>query len=121
MKRFFHVNVRNQHWRKDALNCFAYLDVISNLDTKAEFRPDTIELKWKGTWMANVRIGAHASRKFDALWFPHQLPLQPAFNVLSDWTGYHFMIQQPGRYHLTFAVVSQNFVPARKTFYLELN
>ena len=118
-QRSFHIAVRNHHWRKAALNCFAYLDVILDLDTKEESRPDTIEIKWTGTWLPNVRIGPQASRKFDALCFPHQPPLNARFITLSDWTKYHYKIEKPGRHQVTFSVVSQNFAPASKSFVLE--
>jgi hypothetical protein len=119
VRRYYHIAVWNPHHRKAALNCFAYLDEIVNLGTGEEIRPETIELKWAGTLLSNVRIGSQSYRKLDAFWLPHRPPLTPGFNVLSDSTAYLFNIGKPGKHRLTYSVVSQNFAPVSKSFILE--
>jgi hypothetical protein len=117
--RYFHIATRNNHGRKSALNCFAYLERADNLRTNQPVPLETIEFKWAGTVLPNVRIAPQAARRFDALWFVHANPIQLAFNVFADSTEYYPKLQGPGSYRLTFAVVSGNFAVARKPFLLE--
>jgi hypothetical protein len=40
MRRFYHIAVRNNHHRKAALYCYAYLDEVLNLGTNKLRTPD---------------------------------------------------------------------------------
>ncbi len=119
--RHFHVAVRNNHVRKPALNCFVYLESAKDLTNQAPIPLETIEFKWAGCPVSvpNVRIGPRASRRFDGPKFVLMNPPQLAFNVITDSTDYLPPIRNPGRYELTFAVVSENFQTVRRTFRLE--
>jgi len=119
VSHFFHISVRNNHHRKTALGIFAYLESITNLQTQKLQRPETIELKWAGTPLPAVPIGPETSRKFDALCIPHVVPLKPFFATVSDSTQFSITIDTPGRYRLTYSLVSQNFPVATKNFVLE--
>jgi hypothetical protein len=53
---YYHINVRNLHWREAATNCYAYLDKVIDLSTGREIEHYTCELKWEGTMQSAVRI-----------------------------------------------------------------
>jgi hypothetical protein len=118
-RRYFHIAVRNHQHRKAAFGSLAYLDAVLDLETGQEIRPETVELKWAGTYLSSVRIGPNSFRKLDAFWMPRRPPLNPGFNVLSDSTAYFLDLKKQGRYQLTYSVVSQNFSTATRNFIME--
>ncbi len=125
LRRFYHIAVNNLHHRKAAMNCSVYLDAILDLNSNKLTHPNTIEFKWAGTGLPGVRIGPSSSRKFDACWFEHilvgmKIVPQLGFNVLTDSTDYIPKIKTPGKYQLTFSVVSQDFPPQSANFMLEV-
>lgn len=117
--RHYHISVRNNHWRKQALECFAYLETAEDLRTGRQIPLETIEFKWGGSTLPSVRIAPLASRRFDTFQFTHTNPINIGFKLFTDSTEYIPHISNPSRYKLTFAVLSQNFEPARESFVLE--
>jgi hypothetical protein len=119
MAKYFHVNVRNHHREKLALNCCVYLEsVIKRPDTNIELK--TIEFKWAGTQFPSVGIAAGTSRVFDALQIRHAQPNNVLFEVHTDSSTYIPRIpQEIGEYELSY-VTSENFPPARRRFILDL-
>jgi hypothetical protein len=125
--RPFHIQVENLHHRKDARNCFAYLDGVfdlnSNQDIYANEKWETVEFKWAHTSLAAVRIAPKSHRYFDAVWLfqnPNASIEMSFFNYLApSQTDYYPHALKPGKYRLTFAVVSDNFVVARRSFAFE--
>jgi hypothetical protein len=120
MAKYFHINVRNHHREKLALNCCVYLEsAIRRPDTNIELK--TIEFKWAGTPYPSVGIAAGASRTFDALQIMHAQPNNVLFQVHTDSSTYMPRIPQDlGEYELSFLVTSENFPPARRRFILNL-
>src|SRR5882724_3646103 len=116
--RHFFIQVLNNHHRKVALNCYAYLDTVLNLDSGQKTQTETIEFKWSGYTLPNARIGPNSSRRFDAFQFPLQQPDEIQFKVFTDSLEYYpcRFVNGPGRYQLTFSVVSDNFLTARQDF-----
>lgn len=119
MRRFYHISVRNNHHRKAALYCYAHLDAVLNLGTNKLARPKTIEFKWAGTPLPCVRIGPSTVRDFDGVDFMVTTPIQPKFWPITDSPDYMPRLGGPGKYRLSFSVVSQNFGAVTGDFILE--
>jgi hypothetical protein len=119
MRRFYHVAVRNNHHRKAALHCYAYLDSITDMATNKVTTPKTVEVKWAGTPLPGVRIGPKALREFDAVNFFLTSPMQTMFFLITDSPDYLPGLQGMGKYRLTFSVVSQNFGTTTSDFVVE--
>jgi hypothetical protein len=126
--RPFHIKVDNLHHRKDARNCFAYLDEVVDLNSNRSISKnekwETVEFKWAGTRLASVRIAPKPSyRNFDAVWLfvnqQQQIGMGFFDSVVPALTDYFPHQLRPGRYRLTFVVVSDNFSPVRKNFIFE--
>jgi hypothetical protein len=121
--RPFHISVENLHHRKDARNCCAYLDEVVDLNSSQSIKWSTAEFKWERTRLAYVRIAPKSYRNFDAAWLfeNHDKRIEMGFfnPVVPPATDYYPYQLYPGRYRLTFSVVSDNFVPVRKNFIFE--
>lgn len=118
--RYFHIEVRNKHDRKAAVACFAYLEKAEkSFPQNINIHLETIEFKWAGSTLPSVRIGPNSSRRFDAFWFADVVPIGLQFNLFTDSLDFAPRINEPGRYRLTFAVVSENFADARQSFAFE--
>jgi hypothetical protein len=120
MGKCFHVNVRNRHREKLALNCCVYLEsAIKRPDTNIPLK--TIEFKWAGTKLPSVGIAAGTTRLFDAFFILHAQPNNVLFQVHTDSTEYiPRMPQDVGEYELSYLVTAENFPPARGRFILDL-
>jgi hypothetical protein len=116
MAKCFHVNVRNHHREKLALNCCVYLEsAIKYPDTNIPQK--TIELKWAGTRWPSVGIAARTSRLFDAFHILYAQPTNVLFQAHTDSTEYIPRIPQDvGEYVLSYLVTAENFPPARRRF-----
>lgn len=123
--RYFQIRVNNNHARKPALGCFVYLESIEDLQLDQRVDVETVELKWSGSSLADVRIGPRASRRFDAFQFPIVPPDSIdgiKFSLHTDSTQFiPWQVAMPGKYGLVYTVVSENFPVARGTFTLEFN
>ena len=119
MRRFYHIAVRNLHHKKAALYCYVYLDAILNLGTNNLTRPKTVEIKWAGTRLSGVRIGPNSVRELDAVNFFLPSPIQPMFWPITDSPEYYPRLVDPGKYCLSFSVVSQNFGTTTRDFIFE--
>ena len=125
--RPFHIQVENLHHRKDARNCFTYLDGVIDLNTNRDIyhneKWETVEFKWAHTSMAAVRIAPKSHRYFDVAWLfenPTGNIEMAFFNHLAHSpTDYYPHALKSGKYRLTFSVVSDNFVTVRKSFTFE--
>jgi len=119
LRRFYHIAVRNNHHRKAALSCHAYLDAVLNLSTNELTTPKTVEFKWAGTPLPGVRIGPTAVREFDVINFVLSSPIMPEFWPLADSPDYYPRMGGPGKYRLSFSVVSLNFGTITSDFIFE--
>jgi hypothetical protein len=118
-----HILVRNLHNRKAARNCLGYLDQVVDCRTGEVVSKDwaTAEFKWAGTQLAGVRIAEEAHRLLDAAWFAFKNDrcfYEMWFAVAATTDRYPYWLR-PGRYQLTFRVVSDNFADAVRDFSLE--
>jgi len=118
---YFHIRVRNLHSRKSALNCYVYLAQAIDLSTNTPIPVPTIELKWAGIMRPNALILSGSWRDFDALLIDHEDPRRARFNVFADSPHFEPRIEHCTDVELTYAVVSQNFLPARITCRLHLD
>jgi hypothetical protein len=119
---YFHIDVRNRHRTKLAINCYVYLEKATRLSpSREEFPLRTVEFKWTGAVIPSVGIGPHSERSFDAFFLLNDEPTTVRFNALTDSWEFHKALQGEGEYELAYLVMSENFPPARGTFKLNLS
>jgi hypothetical protein len=120
--RCFFVGVCNRHRSKTALNCCAYLEKVSALDTGSDIPAQIVEFKWEGYLLPNAHVHAKTVRRFDAFWVLHEDPTQVLFN--SPFCDASPFLPNIGgadsQYRLTYSVLSDNFPPARRSFVLKI-
>jgi hypothetical protein len=113
---YYHINVRNLHWRKPATNCYAYLDKVINLETGEDIPLYTCELKWEGTKQSGVRIQPKGYRGLDAFVVVMSEPRELLLMPQTDAQNYihHFK----GKTHLetTYVVCNDQFRDVKQTF-----
>ena len=122
-RRFYYVDVHNMHHSKTATNCYAYLEsVVKQGNAPTEIPFNSVELKWSGYTLPNAHILPSAARPFDALAIFHRAPVEPALVTFSDSLAFGFArIDSAGEYEFRYAVVSDNFPIARRSFVLSLS
>jgi len=119
--RFFHIRVHNRYRTKTALNCYAYLEKASALDSDSDIPLRPVEFKWEGYILPNAHIHAKTVRRFDAFWILHEDPTQLQFNPFCD--AWPFLPKIGGansQYKLTYLVLADNFPPARRSLVLKI-
>jgi hypothetical protein len=118
----FHVQVRNQHSDKVALNCSGYLERIVKLpNVEIELPDEKLECKWAATAMPRISIPARSARKYDAAQIRYIDPVIVSFPTITDSPGYTPTIPyEPGRYELSYLVTSDNFPVKRGIFILDV-
>jgi hypothetical protein len=113
---YYHIHVRNLHWRKPATNCYAYLDKVINLDTDEEIKLYTCELKWEGAKQSGVRIQPEGYRGLDAfvivLSEPRELLLMPQ----TDAQNYIHHFKGKTHLEITYVLCSDQFPDVKSTF-----
>ena len=106
----FHIKVMNQHWRKTAYGCRAFLSNVKHNATGVEFKTRSFELKWTGTKVPDVTITQGRSRSFDAFEIDPETPTRLKCSMShADTEKVWSSITEPGEYELTLIVTSQNF------------
>jgi hypothetical protein len=118
--RYYQVEVLNQHRRKAARNCFAYIQRIMNTATGEIIRPQTVELKWHAYTFPSVVIAPESSRVFDAFYVFHQTNVQLQFSQFTDTNFVAPDVSAPGEFEFKFAVLSDNFAPVAAKLRLHL-
>jgi hypothetical protein len=118
----FHVAVENQHWRKPALDCRAYINRVENLDNGTSIPFQKFELKWAGTKVPNVTIMPGEQRSFDAfcIWKDNLTKLKWKDFSFTDTEKVCPQIDKAGKYLIEYLVTSFNFKPKTTTFELHL-
>lgn len=124
LSTFYHVNVKNLHYRKIANNCYGYITQIIDLDTGKPYSKKplkTTELKWAGFTRPNATIVYKKPRDIDVFFVvEEEIPPIIRFNTLTDSDEYRYIINDEGNYSIEILIVSDNFRPEKKTFYLHL-
>jgi len=111
--RFYHLTVQNLNAFKIALNCYAYMEAIKDLQKDLNISFRTTELKWAGYTLPNAAIMPQSDRELDAVKIFHHSPQEVHFSSFSD-SGYFMRpINGPGEFELDYVVISENFSPAR--------
>ncbi|QRF74592.1 hypothetical protein Thermo_00075 [Thermoplasmatales archaeon] len=119
--RFFHVAVRNNHKRRIARNCYAFLISLKNDATGEEYIKQSSELKWRGYNEPFASILPQTYRKFDGFWV---MKKQPDFLMLSAFLDSTRLIPRiKGQISLIaeYLVVSENFKTTKGTFVIKLD
>jgi len=119
--RFFHIKVRNRHRDRIATNCYVYLEKATKLDPSTEIPLQTVELKWRGYMLPNAHILPQTTRDFDAFFIFHDAPEMLQFQSFTDASDFIPQIGGAGRYELRYVVVSDNFLPVRGVFTVDLS
>lgn len=114
--RFFHIDVKNLHQRKTALNCYAYLEKVYDVQNKKDISIRTVEFKWAGYVIPYASIMPKSFRSIDAFFVSHVAPTQMMFNIYTDSSQFVPRIIGPGEYDFTYLVVSENFLPVSRKF-----
>ena len=116
--RYFHLEVKNEHFSKTSFNTYAYLERIVDLRSGKPVDLKLVEFKWRGVVFPNVVIPYQSSREFDAFRVYHDSPSQLHLGAFTD-SPDHMKALGPGDYELTFVVHSQNFGVSRSIFRLQ--
>jgi hypothetical protein len=115
---YYHLRVKNLHWRKPATNCYAYLDKVTDLLKQQDIEIYTCELKWEGTLQSDVRIQPRGQRGLDAFTIvlsdPRELRLMPR----TDAANYIQRFFGPTQLEITYVVCSDQFPDAKDTFHV---
>lgn len=124
-KRYFHIQVRNLHRRKSAINCSVYLEKIFDTLKHVEIPIETTGFKWLNSTSLNSAIAPMSYRKFGAFWIYHTCSLKHlSFKGLTDTSEDIFDLSSPVGFEdleLTYLVISNNFRPIIKTFVLHID
>ena len=125
MRRWYHIEVKNIHYKKIALDCVAYLESSKNVLTGDEKQSTPVEFKQRGVNVPRTIIRPRYTRGLDAFFVPHEAPDRVYFGInrsLVDFTGLYeeYSLNGPGKFELTLVVYSINFSPIRRTFLLDI-
>ncbi len=121
MKRFFHLGVKNKHMLKLALNCFVYLQRITDLKSGDNIPVRWVELKWAGYTMPNAAIAPGTIREFDAGKVRHTAPGRWLFSAHTDSPRFWTTIDGPGLFEVVYVVHSDAFGTEKSAFRLTLS
>lgn len=116
--KYYQLRICNLHRKKDATNCFGYIDSIYDLDKRSEIKTRLVEIKWEGTIIPNIKIFHQNSRKLDAFFYYKHDPTKMCFSSFSDSLSNLAPIPA-GNYRITFSVASDNFYKASEEVFLE--
>ena len=114
--RWFHIEVRNSHPKKPAINCYTYLKRLTCINTKTVIPLEANEFYRAGCVLLSAQIDPYESRYFDSFYVLHDEPYVPLFPMFSDSTKHYPRVCGPGQYEMTYEVVSDNLPPSEKTF-----
>ncbi len=110
---YAHVRVRNLHHRKPARNCYAYLEKAYSVSCDRDISLETTELKWQYVGHPCTTITAKSFRRFDAFWVSKDKKGIRLSTLVDTGEFVDNIITDPGEYHLTYIVISDNFRDAR--------
>jgi hypothetical protein len=119
--RYYHLAIRNTHIRKTAFGCHAYVTRITNVTSGTDVPIKTVEYKWRGVGFPSVIVPPGVNRELDAFFVYDDRPSELLMGCFSDSPSHMRPQLEPGRYHLTFAIHSENFPDVERTFLLEFN
>jgi hypothetical protein len=131
--RWYHIRVQNDHNKKTAVDCVAYLksykkikiDKQKNVTAGKTIQMEPVEFKWKGVNIKEVLIQPGDWRLFDAFYVfqdsQHIVHLA-ANHFLIDFQGYleQYTLEGPGDFELTYIIYSANFPHVESTFMLHI-
>lgn len=132
---FYHLGVKNCHFKKTALNCCVFLESAFDVETEKCLPFRTVEFKWAGTTLPAVMIAPNTIRLFDAFKKPLSVMIGGVavagpfkenallevveFSTFSDSTEFMPRITKAGIYDLTYGIYSSNFSLCRSTVRIE--
>jgi hypothetical protein len=119
--RYYHLAIRNPHIRKTAFGCHAYVNRITNRTSGLDLLIKTVEYKWRGVGFPSVIIPPMVTRELDAFFVYEDRPSELLMGCFSDSPSHMRPHLEPGQYHITFAIHSENFPDIERTFVLEFD
>lgn len=124
--RYYHLAVRNRHWRLMATDCIVHLLGVRKVASGEVAHPDTVELKFKHVTSQSISLPPSSAREFDGVLVPEAQPSMAVVGILNP-TGIdsasiveQHKIQGPGDFELDLAAYSRGFRPARAIVRLHL-
>ena len=119
--RFFHIAVRNNHTKRVARNCYAYLISLKEIGTDTEHIVQSFELKWRAYQLPSATILPNTYRKFDAFWIIKAKPQQLIVSAFVDSNSIIPYVNKTVDLRAIFWVVSENFKTVKRTFIIHLD
>ncbi len=110
---YFHINVKNNHSEKLAINCYAYVESVYDLNSGQDHPIQSAELKWAGFKFPNACVLPKSNRKFDAGAVALSDPSRYKLSAHADSQTYMNAIEGPGSFRIRFVVVSETFATCR--------
>jgi len=125
--RYYHVTVKNRHYKKLARDCVVFIKDIKELrDDVTELRAiDLVEIKWRGVKSARVTIPPDKERMFDGF-FVFENYTRIAYlgynRAIVDFTVFdvEYSLRAPGTYDLNYLIYAENFSPVNAIFRVQL-
>lgn len=124
---FFHISVNNRHLSKLARGCLAYIEKVTDLNSKKDLTPlKLLELKWEGVTTPRVPIPPQSTRGFDGFYIFQDEPNFAYLGInpfIVDYSEFvlGMKLEAPGKYEITFVVYSDDFSPSRESFVLDMD
>lgn len=121
--RYFHIMVKNNHKRKTAKNCKAYMTSIKENNSDLELMSTEVPLKWSGyqSTMVAIDIPPMQDRKFDAFFVFHQKPDELQLNAFIDSTSLMPKVSGERKLKINFKVTADNFKTKEISFLVTLS
>ena len=122
---WYHLRVTNLNKRKSARNCIAYIEKITHIEGRVSYKPEQIELKWKGLISQSISIAPDLERKLDAFWYAFsdgiiRLGIN-SFIVDNNVIPLQYQLSSAGTYEIDYVVFSDNYSPSRMRLRIHKN
>ncbi len=116
----YQIKVENLHKDKIALNCYAFIESILDLENNTPIQTQTVELKWAGVInIPNVSIINQSHRMLDAFFYDVAYPKKIYFCSYSDSDENLPPLESSNKYKICYMIVSSNFRIEKRNYIIE--